>query len=62
MKKIILIPAYKPDSTLTDLVSALSSHGLSVVVVDDGSGEKYRAVFSKRGSRISAIIFHRPIS
>ena len=45
MKKIILIPAYKPDSTLTDLVSALSSHGLSVVVVDDGSGEKYRAVF-----------------
>ena len=38
MKKIILIPAYKPDSTLTDLVSALSGPALSGGVVVDGSG------------------------
>ena len=47
MKKIILIPAYKPDATMTDLVSSLHSRGFSVVVVDDGSGAEYAAMFEK---------------
>lgn len=45
MEKIVLIPAYKPEEDLTDLVSRLCAKGLSVVVVDDGSGEDYIGIF-----------------
>ena len=46
MEKIVLIPAYKPEEDLTDLVRQLCEKGLSVVVVDDGSGEEYSDVFA----------------
>ena len=45
MRKIVLIPAYKPDNTLTDLAAELSRNDMDIVVVDDGSGEKYAGVF-----------------
>ena len=45
MRKIVLIPAYKPDNTLTDLVLELSKNGMEIVVVNDGSGEEYAGVF-----------------
>ena len=45
MRTIVLIPAYKPCETLTDLVSELSENGIDIVVVDDGSGEAYSGVF-----------------
>lgn len=45
MRKIVLIPAYKPDNTLTDLAAELSKNDMDIVVVDDGSGEKYAGVF-----------------
>ena len=46
MEKIVLIPAYKPEDDLTDLVFQLRAKGLTVVVVDDGSGDEYSAVFA----------------
>jgi len=42
---VILIPAYKPSDALVSVVSQLHGHGLSVVCVDDGSGEKFDSVF-----------------
>ncbi|SDC26405.1 Glycosyltransferase involved in cell wall bisynthesis [Sanguibacter gelidistatuariae] len=44
---IVLIPSYEPDARLVDLVRALrtADAGLTVLVVDDGSGPAYRAVF-----------------
>lgn len=45
MKRIALIPAYKPDETLKQLVSELVASDYSVVIVDDGSGEEYRFLF-----------------
>lgn len=45
MEKIVLIPAYKPGENLTALVQALHGSGLKIVVVDDGSGAAYAAVF-----------------
>ena len=47
MKIIVLIPAYKPEKKLTNLAEELSKNGLSVVIVDDGSGVSFRNVFDK---------------
>ena len=44
MEKLIFIPAYKPDGRLTELCRKLSGT-YSVLVVDDGSGKDFDAVF-----------------
>jgi len=43
----ILIPAYKPNQSLGELVKQLREHSPQqvIIVVDDGSGEKYHQVF-----------------
>jgi len=42
----ILIPAYKPDEKLVDLVKNLQTGGFSdLIVVDDGSGESFDPIF-----------------
>lgn len=49
-KKIALIPAYEPDERLIEIVNNLKLvvyEKFDIVVVDDGSGEKYRNIFSK---------------
>ncbi len=45
MKKIVLIPAYKPDHRLINVVESLYEKGFFLVVVDDGSGEPYKSIF-----------------
>ena len=42
---VILIPAYKPDEKLVNLVDQLQNAGLKILVVDDGSGKDYRRTF-----------------
>jgi putative flippase GtrA len=42
---IVLIPAYQPGGDLIDLVCRLGQH--TVVVVDDGSGPAYAAIFAR---------------
>lgn len=44
--RIALIPAYEPDEKLLELIDRLSEARVRVVVVDDGSGEGYREIFS----------------
>lgn len=44
-KKIAVIPAYEPDEKLTALVREAKQSGFEIIVVDDGSGERYRQVF-----------------
>ena len=46
-EEVVLIPAYMPDEALVDIVKALTKQGLSVLVVDDGSGEQYSHIFDK---------------
>ena len=42
----VVIPAYKPDKRLPPYVEALKSAGIGrIVIVDDGSGADYRALF-----------------
>ena len=52
---LVLIPAYEPDEQLVILTQKLSSHGLQVLVVNDGSGEKYQDIFS-RTARYATVI------
>jgi len=43
----ILIPSYCPDEKLVKLVNELMANNLNVLVVDDGSGEDYKAIFDQ---------------
>lgn len=38
---VVIIPAYQPDEMLISLIDKLWTLGCRIVVVDDGSGEKY---------------------
>lgn len=42
---VVLIPAYKPDAKMIELVRGLYEKELHVVIVDDGSGEAYAGQF-----------------
>jgi putative flippase GtrA len=57
---IILIPAYQPDARLVTLVTDLgmAAADLSVVVVDDGSGAAYGAVFEDVRAAGAEVIKH----
>ncbi len=54
----VLIPAYKPDGELIKLVEELNNRELSVLVVDDGSGEEYNGVFDAISGK--AEVIHAP--
>lgn len=53
---IIVIPSYQPGKALIDLVDALD--GARVVVVDDGSGPDYAAIFAMVAARGAEVITH----
>ena len=42
---IVLIPAYKPDDRLTELVKELRDKNLDVLLVDDGGGQTFKKIF-----------------
>ncbi len=52
----IIIPAYQPDEQLVRLVEQLHAHHFSLLVVDDGSDEKYAPVF--RAAEQYAVVIH----
>lgn len=55
--KIALIPAYKPTDELLNLVVMLSDAHFKIVLVDDGSGEDYRRIFSA-ARRFAVVLIH----
>lgn len=54
---IALIPAYQPTAFLTELTQRLSSAGFSVVLVNDGSGKAYQALFDQC-TQYAAVLHH----
>ena len=42
---VVLIPSFRPDSRLVELISELVRGDTTVVVVNDGSGEDYNPIF-----------------
>lgn len=55
--RIALIPAYQPDSRLTELVMELCRRGFTVITVNDGSGEAYRDIFAE-AAKYSVVLEH----
>lgn len=57
---VVLIPAYEPDDKLIDLLVALhtADPDLAVLVVDDGSGPSYRAIFASAAGMGCSVIRH----
>ena len=43
----ILIPAYRPDHLLIELLQNLKAEGFDAVVVNDGSGDEYQHIFDE---------------
>lgn len=54
---VVIIPAYKPDKVLIMLAEKLWKYGCRIIVVDDGSGEAYQAIF-ERIEDICTILSH----
>ena len=44
-RAVVLIPAYKPDDRLTELVKELRDKNLDVLLVDDGGGQTFKKIF-----------------
>ena len=55
----ILIPAYKPDHLMIELLTNLKKEGFDIVVVNDGSGEEYDSIF-KEAKQFAYIINQNP--
>ena len=54
--RIVLIPAYQPEASLAALAADLYENGFTVVIVDDGSGERFAPVFAEAAGH--ALILH----
>ena len=52
---VILIPAYEPDRQLVKLVGELVENNFKIVVVDDGSGERYAEIFNSIRDRADLV-------
>ncbi|MBQ8928363.1 MAG: bifunctional glycosyltransferase family 2/GtrA family protein [Oscillospiraceae bacterium] len=55
-KRIVLIPAYQPETRLPALAAGLHRNGCDVVIVDDGSGERFAEIFARAAG--DALILH----
>lgn len=53
MPPVIIIPAYQPSAALVDLINEIVSHGLKVIVVNDGSSQECGATFAQLKSLAS---------
>ncbi|MGI6151371.1 MAG: glycosyltransferase [Christensenellales bacterium] len=56
----VLIPAYKPDSRLIDLIEKLRGE-FDLLVVDDGGGEAFAAIFNA-AKKLGATVLHHDIN
>ena len=53
----ILIPAYKPDHLMIDLLIKLKAENFDIVLVNDGSGEEYQEIF-KEAEQYATVLKH----
>ncbi len=55
----VLIPAYKPDERMLQLIEALKAAGFSrLVVVDDGGGDVYAHLFERAAALGAEVLIH----
>lgn len=56
---IIIMPAYKPNILVTELVRDIALNENQAIVVDDGSGDNYKPIFDKIKSMGGIVLSHR---
>jgi glycosyltransferase involved in cell wall biosynthesis len=56
-KSVALIPSYKPDARLIEVIQALQKN-MQTVVVDDGSGSEFATIFEKLKTLGAVVIRH----
>ena len=56
---VVLIPAYEPDGELVRLAKGLKAQGFYVLIVDDGSGDRYSDVFKEVTSSATVVTFDK---
>ena len=54
----IIIPSYRPESSLVKFVKALSEHFSEILVVDDGGRKDYKAIFDEIRNMGCAVLIH----
>ena len=60
---VILIPSLEPDERLPAYIRELEQNGFGrIVVVDDGSGEKYRHIFREVGDIPRTTVLHHEVN
>lgn len=59
----IIIPSYEPDEKLPDLLKKLRETGFrNIVLVDDGSGEKYAGIFTEAETTYGCVVLHHAVN
>ena len=59
----VVIPAYEPDEKLLGLLGELKKEGIApVIVVDDGSGPKYRKLFDRAEKEFGAKVLRHAVN
>lgn len=59
MDTVILIPAYKPSEALLKVARSMSETSCTVLIVDDGSGEDYAALFTQAEEMKGVTVLHQ---
>lgn len=60
---LVIIPAYEPDDRLTELLDNLNKSNISpIILVDDGSGDKYRHYFDEAEEKFKCIILRHAVN
>ena len=62
MKPVIIIPAYKPDTALIELVAELKTYSVDMIVVNDGSGDLYLPIFDKLKTMANVTVLYHAIN
>ena len=62
-KAVILIPSLEPDERLPAYIQKLKEGGFAhIVVIDDGSGEAYQAIFDKVDAVEDTVVLHHEVN
>ncbi|MBS0289947.1 MAG: bifunctional glycosyltransferase family 2/GtrA family protein [Proteobacteria bacterium] len=62
MKPVIIIPAYKPDTALLQLVGELAQAWQTIIIVNDGSGAAFASLFEKCEQYNSVIVLNHAVN
>jgi glycosyltransferase involved in cell wall biosynthesis len=63
MLPVVIIPAYQPENSLLDVVDGLLRiQDLRIIVVNDGSAERCRPIFSSLGARDRVSVLHHAVN